>query len=167
MKLYIVIVQQTNHFLSSGLFLLQLMADLHPVLVSSYLRQVDKDEGEILICEVARIAAEASAKTRTWYTPLADQFLSSLEYDANKNLMASFKVTTMDGRVEEHRVNFNKNMNLRGTYFKWFHHLVSLYLCLSLPLIRFTFNFCSCVILIMLILFSLNVGDHNWNNISL
>ena len=92
------------------------MADLQPVLVTGYLRQVDKDEGDTLICEVVRIASEASASTRACKTPLADKFLSSLEFDQNKNPMASFVVKTKDGSNEEHKVTLNKNMNLRGTY---------------------------------------------------
>ena len=44
--------EESSYLLSpSGLFVLQLLADLHKVLVASYLRKVDEDENGTFICE--------------------------------------------------------------------------------------------------------------------
>ena len=61
-------------------------------LVECYLRQVDKDQEDILICEVFRIAISASENTRNFKTTKADAFLASVEIDQYKNVEASFSI---------------------------------------------------------------------------
>ena len=74
------------------------MADPHDILVVDFLRKVDTDEDATLICEVVdRIANNAATNTKNCTTPLADSFLESLEMDTNKNLQATFKVSTAGG----------------------------------------------------------------------
>ena len=61
-----------------GFYLLQLLADLHPVFANRYLYQVDSDD--VLICEVHSVAYETASLVldESHCTPAADALYNSL-----------------------------------------------------------------------------------------
>ena len=100
-------LEQSSYLLSpSSLYVLELLADLQKVFVSNYLRKLDKDEEDVLICEAYRIAISASEQTKSCETKRADKFLESLKTDENQNILATF--TTKDDN--SHSVILNKRI---------------------------------------------------------
>ena len=93
----------------NGLFVLQLLADLQPVLVRKYLKKVDKDENDVLICEAFNIASAAAQSTSSCLTPRTDEFLNRLSTDENNNITATFLLNDAD----EHTVTLNKRITNR------------------------------------------------------
>ena len=75
-----------------GLLVLQLLADIHKVLVASYLRKVDEDEDGTLICEAYRIGMEAAESTISCDTNRANDFIQSLSLDEHDNVHATFTI---------------------------------------------------------------------------
>ena len=85
---------EQSSFLMS-LYVLQVLSDLHKPLGECYLREVDKDQDDVLICYVFHIASSASENTRNFMKTKADAFLASLDIDKHKNVKASFTIDKM------------------------------------------------------------------------
>lgn len=102
--------EQSSYLLSPpGLYTLQLLSDLHKPLVQHYLRQVDKDQDDVLICEVYRIATAAAEEVKTFTTKKADYFISTLHLDEHKNVQASFVIGE-----NQHKITLNKRLTSRN-----------------------------------------------------
>ena len=102
--------EQSAYLLSpTGLYVLELLADLHPILVWNYLRKVIKDEEDVLICEAYRIAGTAASNTLSCPAERAGRFLNSLKVDEHENIQATFTMQD-DSR---HTVTLNKRITGR------------------------------------------------------
>ena len=72
-----------------GIFLLQLMADLHPIFMNKYLHKTDSDH--VLVCETKAVAEKTIENLRNAKTPRSDEVLNTMEVDQNDNLQVNIK----------------------------------------------------------------------------
>ena len=94
----------------TGIYLLQLFADLHPVFADSYLHHVDSDD--ILVCKVYEVAQQTTKELTDpeLSNPLADSLFNSLSADLNNNIKAEFIVNN-----NNHSITLNTKVTRHNT----------------------------------------------------
>ena len=90
----------------TGIYLLQLLADLHPGFANSYVHHVDSDD--ILVCEVYEVAQQTADKVThpELSTPLTDSLFNSLSTD--------FKVEFIVNNTN-HSITLNRRVTKHNT----------------------------------------------------
>ena len=68
-----------------GIFLLQLMADLHPLFMDRYLHKTDS--GVVLACETKGIAEQTISSLLGAQTPRCQEVLDSMDVDSHDNII--------------------------------------------------------------------------------
>ena len=79
-----------------GIFLLQLMADLHPIFMNKYLHKTDSDH--ILVCETKAVVEKAIENLQKAKTLRSDEVLDSMTVDEYDNIKVNVK--TNNGNVQ-------------------------------------------------------------------
>ena len=72
-----------------NVYVLKIMADLHPVFQKNFLRQADKSD--LLVSMVYNLSSSFAATLESVETSSADSFLESLQFDDNGNLLGVTK----------------------------------------------------------------------------
>ena len=94
-------------FFFSGLYLLQLFADLNDVFKNKFLHKVDSDT--VLVSQVFHTAKNTASRLGVAATPKADLILDNLSVDEHGNVAVDFKL-----QENIHTIRLNERIQRRG-----------------------------------------------------